>query len=256
MRWAKEKTNLISQKSTKMYKLLISFLLVFFSLTAYPTPKPDRAAVAHHILRTDTGKLVVRSFDLEKLKDYREQSAFQYAEDAPDNAWERFWNWIWMLLNLLFSNQGSGAIIRYVVIGIFAAGIIYIIIKAVGLDMGIITGRSKALNIPYTESLENIHEINFHEEIQQAITNGNFRLAVRLNYLSTLKRLNDQRLINWQPEKTNQTYVNEITDLVMKQQFLQLTAQFEYIWYGEFFINRESFSTINSNFDQFNSAKR
>jgi hypothetical protein len=43
---------------------------------------------------------------------------------------------------------------------------------------------------------------------------------------------------------------------VMKQQFLQLTAQFEYIWYGEFFINRESFSTINSNFDQFNSAKR
>jgi hypothetical protein len=161
-----------------------------------------------------------------------------------------------MLLNLLFSNQGSGAIIRYVVIGIFAAGIIYIIIKAVGLDMGIITGRSKALNIPYTESLENIHEINFHEEIQQAITNGNFRLAVRLNYLSTLKRLNDQRLINWQPEKTNQTYVNEITDLVMKQQFLQLTAQFEYIWYGEFFINRESFSTINSNFDQFNSAKR
>jgi hypothetical protein len=256
MRWAKEKTNLISQKSTKMYKLLISFLLLFFSLTAYPVPKPARAAVSHYVLRADTGKLVVRSFDQEKLKDYREQSAFQYAEDAPDTAWERFWNWIWMLLNLLFSNQGSGAIIRYVVIGIFAAVIIYLVIKAAGLDMGIITGRSKALNIPYTESLENIHEINFHEEIQQAITNGNFRLAVRLNYLSTLKRLNDQMFITWQPEKTNQTYVSEITDLVMKQQFLQLTAQFEYIWYGEFFINRESFSTIKSNFDQFNSTKR
>lgn len=84
---------------------------------------------------------------------------------------------------------------------------------------------------------------------------GNYRLVVRLLYLKTLKQLSDRELIHWLPEKTNQAYVLEIADQAKQQEFAQLTTQFEYIWYGEFFIDKNSFAPIQESFHQFNQYK-
>ncbi|RZK53770.1 MAG: DUF4129 domain-containing protein [Pedobacter sp.] len=142
--------------------------------------------------------------------------------------------------------------LKYAAIVLAVALIVFIVMKIFGLDLKFLTGKSKTVDIPYEESLENIHEIDFEDHLENAINSGNYRLAVRLLYLKTLKHLTDRNLINWQPEKTNQTYVAELGNEVYKTDFAALTLQFEYIWYGDFYIDRDSFEPINQSFTQFN----
>lgn len=206
------------------------------------------------LLKNDSSAVVLRNFDLQKIKDYRTQKEFLYDEQLPINTnwWDRFWRWIWDLITAAMENRYSGNFIKYLVIAIIVALVIFAVIKLIGLDLKIFTGKSKAVDVPYDESLENIHEINFIEEIEKAVGNGNYRLAVRLLYLRSLKLLSDRELIHWQPDKTNQAYVDELADQDRKEQFKVLTLQFEYIWYGDFAVDKDGFKAIKGNFERFN----
>jgi len=93
--------------------------------------------------------------------------------------------------------------------------------------------------------------MNFDAEIEKAISRHDFRLAVRLLYLKCLKQLSDKELIRWQIDKTNAAYIYELTDPVQKQTFGLLTRQFEFIWYGDFPIDKDTFSKINALFQNF-----
>ncbi len=107
--------------------------------------------------------------------------------------------------------------------------------------LNIFRRKSLSANLPYSESLENIHEIDFDAEIEKAVSQHNYRLAVRMLYLKCLKQLSDATLIKWQPEKTNSAYINELNDVVKRTAFKLLTRQFEYVWYGEFAIDGSTF---------------
>lgn len=205
-------------------------------------------------LKNDSTTLTVRNFDAQKIKDYRTQKEFQYDDAAPMDTswWDRFWRWFWDLFDGILENNYTGGFLKYMVIFVAAALVVFLVIKVIGLDLKIFAGKPKSVDVPYDESLENIHEINFGEEIEKAVSNGNYRLAVRLFYLQSLKLLNDRQLISWQPEKTNHAYVNEITDPGRRQDFGALTRQFEYIWYGEFFIDKDRFNVVRSSFERFN----
>lgn len=227
-------------------------MLITATVSGFTAPllqKPARKQVSN-----DSSKVILRNFDAEKMKTYTEQSEFRYKETPPDqdSLWARFWRWFWNWFSGVLENKTSGAFFKYGIITALAALVVFIIIKAMGLDLKVFAGKSKAVEVPYSESLENIHEINFRAEIEKAISSGNYRLAVRLFYLHALKMMNDGQLINWQPDKTNQAYVAELTDPEKRKQFEELTTQFEYIWYGEFFIDKESFAEVRKDFDTFN----
>lgn len=87
--------------------------------------------------------------------------------------------------------------------------------------------------------------------MEDAVTERNFRLAVRLLYLQTLKRLTDAGWIAYKPDKTNQQYVYELTSSPLQADFERLTRQFEFVWYGDFPINEARFEAIHSQFKQF-----
>jgi hypothetical protein len=145
-------------------------------------------------------------------------------------------------------------IVKYVALSAAVAGIVFAIFKMIGVDLSFLFRRkSKAVPIPYSESLENIHDINFDGAIEEAISKHNYRLAVRLLYLKCLKQLSDASLIKWQPEKTNNSYLNELADADQKAVFGSLTRRFEYVWYGEFPIDEQAFSRINLQFQEFKS---
>jgi hypothetical protein len=239
-----------------MYKALV--LLIFLGISAVCFPAAARALAPgkEALIKNDSSRLELRDFDQQKIQQYKAEKEFLYEEAGRIDLsyWDRFWRWFWRLFDGVVSNEYSGGILKYLVMLLAAGLIVFAVIKFAGLDLKIFSGKAKAIDVPYSESPDNIHEINFNEEIDKAVVAANYRLAVRLFYLKSLKLLNDRALIDWQPEKTNQTYIGELTDPDKKTSFTALTRQFEYIWYGEFFIDREHFIEVKNNFERFNLA--
>jgi hypothetical protein len=112
-------------------------------------------------------------------------------------------------------------------------------------------GEAAKVAVPYSESLEDIHGINFDAEVEKALAQHNYRLAVRLLYLKCLKQLSDKNLIQWEIDKTNTAYLYELKNNEQRQIFGLLTSRFEYVWYGNFPINKQAFSDIDLLFQNF-----
>jgi hypothetical protein len=234
-----------------MYRfLIILFASILFS--GFTVSKKVKLPLALH---TDSSKVSVRHYNGQTFKDYLNRPEFQYKETVPTtNWWDRFWEWFWSL----FQVQGLKAssiflvILKYLLIGLGLAAIVLVIFKLMGVDIaGIFKKKSASTSIEYHETLENIHEIDFDKELENAIAQHNFRLAVRLLYLKCLKELNDAQLIKWEINKTNSEYVREMIGTNQGDSFNKLTRQFEYVWYGEFLINADLFHTINISFQDF-----
>lgn len=207
--------------------------------------------------KIDTVNVVrLRHLDPQKLKNYATNRDFKYDDTAPANTdwWGRFWRWFWQLLEDGLGNGPSSRFFGYIALAILIAFALFIIFKVMGVDLKIFSGKSKGVEVPYLETEDNIHEIDFNEEIDKAIDANNFRLAVRLFYLRILKQLSDADQINWQPEKTNQTYITEITNTASRSSFKNLTDQFEYVWYGEFAIDKQQFDKMKTGFENFKTS--
>ena len=101
------------------------------------------------------------------------------------------------------------------------------------------------------ETTDDIFEINFERDIQKAITAKNFRLAVRLMYLRTLRDLSDRNLISYTHEKTNSDYLFQLADTRHYKSFFRLTRSFDYTWYGQFELSQDSFGVIQNDFSSF-----
>ncbi|MEJ2904630.1 DUF4129 domain-containing protein [Pedobacter panaciterrae] len=234
---------------------LLLFIFLFFGMLQVQANVEKQDSVAQKtVVRLDTTKVDLRGFDKSKLEAHSKETDFIYDDVPAPNLsfWDRFWRWFWRLIGQALSNKVSGGLIKYLAIIALVGLVVFIVLKIIGADLKIFSRKSQIVEVPYNESDDNIHEINFNEEIEKAIVNANYRLAVRLLYLRTLKKLSDKDLIHWLPEKTNQTYISEINDSDKKKEFSKLTHQFEYVWYGEFFIDKENFNAIKDTFERFN----
>ena len=98
---------------------------------------------------------------------------------------------------------------------------------------------------------EHIHEFDMDELIKQAVLQGTYLKAVRLYYLKSIKTLSNNDLIQWKKDKTNRTYIEEISDYQLRKDFTFLTNVFERIWYGEAEISSVAFRQIEKNFQEF-----
>lgn len=85
---------------------------------------------------------------------------------------------------------------------------------------------------------------NFVQEIQEAVNDGDFALAIHLRYLMTLQRLDNMKRIKWQPTKTPMMYVRELEWGADKLK--EITMAFLYIKYGHYPANREIFDEVTA----------
>jgi hypothetical protein len=243
------------------YLYLIIFLIIANAGACFAAKPAKQVVHKAAILKTDSSTVNIRVFDSVALKGYSKQPEFKYDDtDTGPSLWTRFWHWLSHLFDFLtiHPHVSSGFLVlfflflKYLFIVLGLATIAFFIFKMAGIDMlNIFRRKPRTANLPYSESLENIHEINFDTEIENAVAQHNYRLAVRLLYLKCLKQLNDASLIKWQPEKTNGTYVNELNDIGQRSNFKLLTRQFEYVWYGDFAIDGDIFKHINVLFQKF-----
>jgi hypothetical protein len=205
-------------------------------------------------VKADTAQIEKRLINADALKRIKADKEFQYDryKEPPKSLWDRFWSWFWFKISQLLSTKGGRTTMWTVFIVIGVATITYFVLKVMGMNKGGLFGRSSKESLNYTISSDDIHGISFEEAIQQAIASSNFRLAIRLLYLQSLKKLSDSGYINWQLNKTNTDYLQETRDKKWHSLFSSLTYNFEYTWYGETPINKERFNVVQEQFTQFN----
>ena len=88
--------------------------------------------------------------------------------------------------------------------------------------------------------------------IRDAEAKGDYNLSTRYLYLQTLKKLADSDVIIYSPDKTNYSYVKELSDRNYGQDFASLTLNYEYVWYGKFVINSGHYKQLKEKFNSFN----
>jgi hypothetical protein len=138
----------------------------------------------------------------------------------------------------------------FLIIGGFVAFLaIYLINSNVGLFR-----RSKTLKgEEWDTELEDIFSINYNKEIEKAVNAGNYRLAVRLMFLRTLRNLSDKNIIQYKQDRTNFDYLMQLSNTIWYKPFLWLARNYEYVWYGKFNIDEKQFDIIK---DEFNNLQR
>lgn len=210
-------------------------------------------SMAQNIAR-DSATTDVRQFSAASLGKYKADRQFQYEQsfEPPKSLWTRFWNWVWRKIDEMLSTKGGAAAFKTILILLAIAILAFFIYRLTGMSRSGLFGRKDGSSLDYSTSDENIHTINFEAAIQQAIDDGNYRLAVRLLYLQSLKHLADRELINWQVNKTNIAYVQELGGTSYQRDFDDLTRQFENNWYGDVPIAVAEFGEVRNQFSRFN----
>jgi hypothetical protein len=231
----------------KLFYLLASILclLLCAGRATYALPQDSLEAAA---------PVIVRLPDPQKLEAMRHSSDFQYYEEVKpattllERLWQRLGKW---LQDVFYKGRASNAWI-YLIYALILGGIAFIVIRMQQIDVGSFFGKNAGSTpMPYDVYEENIHEMDMAALIEEAVTQHNYRKAVRLHYLQSLKVLTEKDLIYWKPGKTNRSYMTEIRTDSIRRDFEKLTNMFEYVWYGGSALSEELFTAARNDFRQF-----
>lgn len=207
--------------------------------------------------RDDRAPMRVRYPTPDHLRDKQTDRNYQYANEAPppENPLARFWVWLMRKLGSFLASEAYQNVWQYIILAAIAGTAIYLLMKAEVLGF-LFSKKAQSVDLTYENLAENIHEINFDTAVDEAVGQRNFRLAVRLLYLQTLKHLSDTGRIQYKPDKTNRQYVYELANSSLQPDFESLTRQFEFTWYGDFPIDETQFVTLRTSFTSFNRANK
>jgi len=214
---------------------------------------PLKGIQGNNTALVDSSRITVRTPPVEKQAELFSDDDFQYDKKGtpPSNWWERFRQWVGDLLDEAFSTKTGSAVIlilKWILIAAALGLIIWLILKN---DVRALFYRgSKSSDIDFVEMTEDINKIDFDKLIEEEIINKNFRRAVRLHFLKSLKILSDNELIVWKPDKTNYDFYTELKEPVQTD-FRRISILYDYIWYGNFPIDENEFDNAKSKFSKF-----
>ena len=173
-------------------------------------------------------------------KDFRKKEARKKEAALPRQDYVPFMQRTWVQ-----------TLLWIIIIGGFAYAIMWYLMDR---NAGLFRRRDQAVDA--AEELpgdlpEDIFAISYQREIEKALAAGQYRMAVRLQYLRTLKSLSEKELIAYKQDKTNLDYLMELSSRPYYPAFFRLTRHFEYSWYGQFAVNGEIYRQIETEFRTF-----
>ncbi|ASW74914.1 hypothetical protein IQ37_12535 [Chryseobacterium piperi] len=263
-----------------MNKILF-FLLIFFSIGSTYAQNDDNTPISEEYLedslsmghyknmyRADSvlmknpvsDNVVYPKQFKQNLKSRYKGNEFDYTTIKPrESFWQKLQRKIAKIIASIFGENsfGTSAQITTIVMRIFAillvGFLLYFIVKyLIEKDGSFFFGKkNKKVIIKDEELHENIHEINFPESIAKFEQAKDYRSAVRYQFLYTLKKASDKKIIIWNPEKTNKDYVAELKSSHLKNEFSNLSHIFDYVWYGEFEINEQDYLKFKNQYQAF-----
>lgn len=223
------------------------FFFIFFLVSSLPV-------VLGQLPAADSSEITVRVIPGKVIRSYKNNPAYDYEKViAQDKSiFERVMEWIWNKYDELMRMK-YGLLTRniiFLIIGI--ATVLFFFYKILkGSNGGIFEAGSKKIN-EFSLDTEDLHQINFDEAIQSALSAGNYNVCIRLLYLKSLKILSEKNLISWQINKTNSTYIRELDKPAIRQPFEVLTRYFERVYYGDARSEKNDFDEMNEKFLKLN----
>ena len=244
------------------------FLYIFFLLTClnsfsqdtltYEEVAEEKIIFTEKDIKIDSSTFESRTFE-ENFKDGYQDSDYIYEQAVKEsNWWDRFKQWLADFFKNLFnlsSDTVSGQVVDILIKSlavILIVFVIYLIVKSIMNGEGQwIFGKSSDKKVIHYEDIEkNIHLVDFEKLIKETLKSGEQRLSIRYYYLWLLKKMADKNIIEWDIEKTNSDYLYEIKDQAFKSNFEYVSYLYNYIWYGEFELDEQTFEKAKTAFEK------
>ncbi|RRD72241.1 DUF4129 domain-containing protein [Tannerella forsythia] len=155
--------------------------------------------------------------------------------------------WLAHILRRLLRNAADETI--YSLTGWILIGLIILIIALVVYFIwkkhpSLFTREKKMPGLPYDVEEENIYGVDFEKELSEALASNDFRSAVRIIYLQTLRFLADKEWIDWRIFKTPTEYLYELKPVVLRPAFRDFTNRFLQVRYGSYQATPELFDAM------------
>ena len=144
-------------------------------------------------------------------------------------------------------NIGPIAWIFYIAIALAVGFLVFTLINEGGTSL-FTSNRNKSINKYEEITAENIENADILTLIKNAENANDFRLAIRYYYLLVLKTLSLKNHIKFEDDKTNNEYLNEVSNLSFSKDFAYTSYLYNYIWYGEFPLNIDKYNKAKRNF--------
>lgn len=230
--------------------MLKPIVFLFFLSFGWISLSQEKKSIDYY----DSEQLERKSINEDNLSEFRDNEDFNYSEVVQDDSlWSNFMSWLRNILTKFWEaifgvDSASGfiyfifKILPYLLLGF----LIFLLVKfflRVSSNNSKRNLRSKG-SVAISEEEQIIKNEDISELIIKAIKQNNFRLAIRYYYLLCLKKLTENETIEWQPQKTNSDYLNEIRKDELKTHFRQITKIYDYVWYGEFTVDALKFETL------------
>ncbi|WP_051254168.1 DUF4129 domain-containing protein [Arenibacter latericius] len=181
---------------------------------------------------------------------------YDVGDGESQNLLARFFTWLSDWLQRVFGiDLPSGTahvleIIIYILLGLLA---IYLLVRFLTGEQASAIFSKKATSFGNLDlSEEHIENIDLDTLLATALSQNNYRSAIRYQYLKALKTLSKKEIIVWQYEKTNQDYQNEISLPDIKSVFKEISYLYDYVWYGEQEIDEQRYVAAQVKFDLIN----
>lgn len=170
--------------------------------------------------------------DTARIAAWQQDSAFDYNRELIEPQ-QNILQWIFEVIMGLLS-EVINSVMRNDVSWVFITVGLLLLLGVIGWLLykfrpGLF-GKTRQRDMEYEIEDDNIYGIDFEKCIAEALGRHDFREAVRLKYLQTLKLLTEDGRIDWQLHKTPTQYTYEYTE----ETFLRMTNHFLRIRYGNF----------------------
>jgi len=182
----------------------------------------------------------------EKVKEKKKKEEENNVEEIEENS---SWN-IVEFFNGIFTSPLGKIISITIIIGL----LVYTVIKIL-----VVKRNDSGKKITPINSIENFEEIednlpesDLEKYLRLALEKHDYKLAVRILFLTTIQKLNEAKIIQWKKDKTNQDYLYEMRSNLDYDQFRYLTFTYEIVWYGDTAINEEIYARLNPSFKSYN----
>ena len=237
-------------KHIKLLLLLVSLLMSTSSFSQYDTSfieKKDSAKMFDKVNLFQIRQVQERKVRDTVVQNLKKDDAFWYVDLKPEREkkQQRFPSSI-KLRNLSWLQP----LIWTLIIGGFTAVLIWYLAIS---NITLFRKAAKKMEPVVAEGVtEDIFSLDYEAEIHKAVSEQNFRLAVRLLFLQTLKKLSQKSIIQYQTSRTNSDYLLQLFNTSYYKDFFKLTRNFEYTWYGQMPLQEPSFAVMKNDFETFN----